>query len=596
MSEPIPLEIPPGIIKSQSENTVGAAFTDCDKVRFYDRKAEKIGGWAKLIPDQFESYARGATNFRDVYGNQHVCFGTAERLYVVRASQELENVTPFEKAGTLTNPFSAVFGSKIVTINHANHGLVQVGDVVVFSDATAGSGITIDGEYEVYNVIDIDTYQIVHSTEASSTVSGFGGTVSYGYEIAKGETDAALANGFGVGGYGEEEYGTPRVSASVQLEPRTWFPSRYGNSVLTCYNGSPLYHLVYTDEARAQKVSNSPKMLALVVTAERYIFALGADPIGGDTIDPMLVRWPDVDDYTDWTPVSTNTANARRLQSGSELIAGAALSAYVTLVWSDTSLYVFQFTGSSFVYDSRLAGENCGLAGPHATCVVDDTAYWMSPRGFHFYNGQVNEIPGSENIRKFVVEAFNSLQLKKSFCAYFGQFREIWWVYPSLTKEPDRYVSVNVDTFVWAIGTIDRTAFCIHRSEEAAPLMFGTNSHIYLHEAGEKDDDGLPMNAWIETGIMKMGNGRDTMHVQGFIPDMDRQTGDLELTLSARDHPKGTEIDTQTVTIGELDEISDLRVSGRHVSFHLSSNELGGDFRMGTNSVEVKLGGRARGR
>ena len=42
---PLPLEIPPGIVKTDSPNAAKGRFTDCDKVRFVKGKPEKWSGW-----------------------------------------------------------------------------------------------------------------------------------------------------------------------------------------------------------------------------------------------------------------------------------------------------------------------------------------------------------------------------------------------------------------------------------------------------------------------------------------------------------------------------------------------------------------------
>lgn len=597
MAEPSDLPIPAGIIKSQSENAVGPRYTDSDKIRFHDGKPQKIGGWTTLFDDQFESYARGAALFRDQYGNQNICFGTSDRLYVIESGQVLYNVTPLRTSGTLTDPFSTTDTSNIVDVAHVAHGIEQIGDVVNFTGSHSHGGITITGEYQVYNIVDNDSYQIQAASAATSTTSGVGGSVPYQYEIGKGAVDGALATGWGVGGWGEETWGTPRLSDSVKLFPRIWSVEPYGQTVLACYYDSVLYQLTYESGARAAAVTNSPKMNTIVLTPERYLLALGTVPIGETDIDPMVVRWPDVDDLTDWTPSATNTSNQRRLSEGSELIAGGSLSGFVTLVWSDSALYSFQFTGSSFIYDSPLLGKKCGLAGPHAHYEVDNISYWMSADGFHMFNGAVVPIPNADQIREYVMGAFNTVQLKKSCAVYFSEFREVWWIYPSGSSlEPDRYVGVNIDRFEWIIGTLSRTAACDYRSDQASPVMFGGDRRAYLHEDGTLNNDGTAMSAYVETGIMKIGNGKTSVHVQGFVPDMDRQTGNLELYVFTREHPKGAIHDSQTKTIAETDLVTDLRVEGRHFGYRITSNEVDGDFRMGTNQIEITPAGEARAR
>lgn len=592
---PLDLTIPPGIIKNRSPHAAGSRYTDGDKIRFSSGKAEKIGGWSKLVDAQFESFARGAEAFTDQYGNQHVSFGTSDRLYVVDAGERLINVTPAIRTGSLTNPFSTTNASDIVSVAHSTHGLNAVGDVVTFANATAVGGITIDGEYTVYNIVDADTFEIQHSAAATSTAGPGGGTVDYEHEIPKGPVDGALNTGYGVGGYGEGTYGTPRTDAGIELEPRIWSVENYGSNFLACYNTSTLYELAYGSTARAQAVANAPDMRAMFITPERYIMALGATPNGGSAIDPMTVRWPDVNDNTAWTPTSTNTANERRLQYGAKLMGGAGLSDFISLVWSDQGLYVFQYTGSDFVYESRLKGRNCGLIGRHSYAVADGRAYWMSAHGFHLFDGAVRPVPREDEIRDFVIDNINQLQSKKAACGFISQFREVWWIYPTTSDEPDRYVGVNIDTFDWIVGSIARTTICRYRTDQASPLMFGADRYVYLHEDGTKDDDGSAMSAFLQTGLMKVGNGRQFLDIHGFIPDFEEQTGDVSLYVVTREPPKGDVYDSQTVVITDTEDLVDLRVSGRLMEYRLTSESVGGNFRVGINQIEVASGGRRRG-
>lgn len=75
----------------------------------------------------------------------------------------------------LTDPFTTTSGSYRVTVAHAAHNMLD-GDRVTFSNASAVGGITIDGTYAISRVIDSDSYEIIHTSAASSSATG-GGTV-----------------------------------------------------------------------------------------------------------------------------------------------------------------------------------------------------------------------------------------------------------------------------------------------------------------------------------------------------------------------------------------------------------------------------------
>ena len=81
----------------------------------------------------------------------------------------------------LSDPYTTVSGTNVVTVTDAAHGCVT-GDFVHITPSVTLNGVTIDaGEYEV-TVLTASTYTIEGSGNASSSVSG-GGTVYFTYEI-----------------------------------------------------------------------------------------------------------------------------------------------------------------------------------------------------------------------------------------------------------------------------------------------------------------------------------------------------------------------------------------------------------------------------
>jgi hypothetical protein len=69
----------------------------------------------------------------------------------------------------VNNPFLTTNGSAIVTVIHTAHSGIIAGLAVSFAGATAGNGITIDGDYTVLDVPGANTYRITHSAPASGS-------------------------------------------------------------------------------------------------------------------------------------------------------------------------------------------------------------------------------------------------------------------------------------------------------------------------------------------------------------------------------------------------------------------------------------------
>jgi flagellin len=82
-----------------------------------------------------------------------------------------------ETATTLNNKVSTTNLSNEVTITHASHGFKSGDVVVVNSQASAVGGITLSGPYSI-TYIDANSYKVIASSKASSTVANAGGDTS----------------------------------------------------------------------------------------------------------------------------------------------------------------------------------------------------------------------------------------------------------------------------------------------------------------------------------------------------------------------------------------------------------------------------------
>lgn len=583
----LPLEIPAGFLKVDSPNAGRGRFTDGDKIRFVKGKPEKWLGWARLIDDTVVGMARGAVAWTNAYGNTNIAIGTHLKLYVVTGNDTLTDITPIRASGTLgANPFTMVSGSSVVTVADTAHG-ADDGDFVTFGGASAACGITISGAYQL-TYVDANTYTITHSSAATSSGTGGGASVTYAYQINIGVADSVVGLGWGAGTWGGGTWSTPR-SDGITVDLRHWSVCEYGNDLLSSPSGGGLYLWEEETDTKAEIVTNAPTaMRAMFVTGERFVFALG-------TSTPMTIEWPDQDDITDWTPSASNNANARTLQVGSKIINGTPLVDNVNLVWTDTGLYVFQYTGSEFVYDSRLAGDNCGLAAPKAWTRVGGVAYWMSAQRFKMYSGGVQDIPNAEDVQAWVFSDMDAGQIAKTWCVYDKFNNQVRWGYCSQGEtEPNRYVDVDLDDFSWTTGTLDRTTGCLFRPSDASMIMVDHGGAIYSHNE-TLNADGAALEAYLTFGLYALARGEQVADVFGIIPDCQRQTGALTFEVFTKNRPNSaSNFDEETATLDEGAEIADIRVTGRHFSMTVRSNEVDGDFRLGVVNLEVQPAGERR--
>jgi hypothetical protein len=290
----------------------------------------------------------------------------------------------------------------------------------------------------------------------------------------------------------------------------------------------------------------------MFITEERFPFAL---------CDDMIVKWPDQDDNTVWTAAEGNTANERRLSDGTKLVGGLPLAQRISLVWSDNALYLFQYTGTSDVYDSRKIATNCGLISPNgAVSDSNGIVYWMSTHTFHLYNGAVQEIPNVEDIKDFV---FNNLRTDQPYLcwAYYDpKFREITFFYVAAgASEPEFSVTYHLGDQCWTPNDwsdFPRNAAARFQHGDTRPYLAGQNGQIYLQEDGY-NADGEVIQAYIEWSPIEMADGGVNIDLDGIRIDLKDQVGNVTLTLTAYDTLRGTAVDSDEVTIATDDELLD---------------------------------------
>lgn len=580
----------PGIYTETTDRGVGKLgyWKDCDKVRFVDGHPQKMGGWTKDTTDDFLGIARSAVDWKPFSSsNIFVGIGTHLKLYIWN-NGTFSDITPYRETGTLSGPFDTTSGLYTVTVNDAGHGL-SAGDYVHFSGATAGGGITIDGEYTVTSVTSSSAYVITHSVSASSTASGTGGaSVAYSYEISIGSADSTLGYGWGAGSWGAETWGTARTTTTFLTLARIWSLATWGEDMVACPRGGKIYawdSSVGTG-TRATLITNAPSTnRAIFVSQEdRHLVALGAHD--GSADDPMLIRWCDAEDYTNWTPSLTNTAGDKRLDLGNEIYCGLPVRGE-TLIFTDTHVYGMVFSGGVEVFTFRTIGDNGGLRGPNAVYVSEGIAYWMGDRNFFFYDGLVKvlECP----VLTHVFGDINTDQKAKIFCGMNREFREIWWLYPSGdSMEIDRYVIYNLQDKVWYYGTLARTVMVGDSDVLQGVYAAGTNGYMYYHDSGV-DDDGSAMESWLESGDVEISEtGEQMMHVSKYIPDFQTLDGNMEITFTGKRYPQDSETQASGPhSFSSATKFINPRMRARQLYIRMESNEIGGDWRSGHIRIDL---------
>lgn len=238
------LILKPGVDRENTRYVNEGKWYSCDKIRFRQGTPEKIGGWERISAETYLGVCRLLVQWATLGGEIFIGVGTHLKFYISNGG-DYYDITPIRSSVTLNNPFDTVNGDATVTVHDTAHGAIT-GDFVTFSGAAAVGGLTLNNEYQV-TVIDVDTYTIEASSNATSTVTGGGGaTVSAAYQINTGLDVEGALSGWGGGAWGlgtwgvggDVYYGHSGVECGeLWRKPCVW-PSWRGCLLLGCQLGS----------------------------------------------------------------------------------------------------------------------------------------------------------------------------------------------------------------------------------------------------------------------------------------------------------------------------------------------------------------------
>ncbi len=193
------LQFAPGVMHDGSRYSTSGAWSDSDKVRFRSNFPEKIGGWQRATLQPFLGTTRNLFPFSDLAGSYFLGIGTNLKYYIERGGS-LYDITPIRATITQSNPFTTTNGSTTVVVTIPNHGAFQ-NDFVTFSGASAVGGLTLNGEFQITDVLTSATFTITAASAASSTATG-GGSVTAVFQLNTGLDTTLYANGWGAGTWG----------------------------------------------------------------------------------------------------------------------------------------------------------------------------------------------------------------------------------------------------------------------------------------------------------------------------------------------------------------------------------------------------------
>jgi hypothetical protein len=637
------LQLRPGVNRESTTLANEGTYFEMDKVRFRSGYPEKIGGWvadtgtsnATLAPPagSFWGVCRSLWNWITLSSYNLLGVGTNLKFYIQNGTGgTFYDVTPIRAttaAGDVT--FAATNGSTTLTVTDTAHG-AQANDFVTYSGAVSLGGVitaaVLNKEYQVVAVTSNNVYTITSTVAANASDVGNGGGATVGtYQITTGSDVYTVSVGWGAGGWGGITTGYTStgwgsaapagVGLGVQL--RLWSQSNYGQDLIFNPRGGGLYYWAVNanptifDRGTLLTTGDTPDIcnFVMVSDASRFVVCFGVNDYGSAVQNPMLVRWSDQEDYTQWTPAVTNQAGSYTLSHGSSIIT-AMQTRQEILVWTDAAIYSMQYLGPPYVWGFQLLADNLSIVGPNAASTASNAVYWMGVDKFYMYSGRVETLYCP--LRQYI---YGNINLSQSFQFFSGTnegYNEIWWYYCSASSTTiDRYVVYNYLEKIWSYGTLARSAW-LDSPLRVQPLATTYGNQLVYHESGV--DDGTtnppsPISSYIQSADFNIGDGHNYGFVWRMVPDITFDGSyvnnpSVTFTMRPRQNPGSnystaatpTVASTQNYqgqrnyTVQQFTEIIYTRVRGRQMAFKVSSDGLGVQWQLGVPSIDVRPDGR----
>jgi hypothetical protein len=525
-----------------------------------------------------------------------------------------------------------------LVVTDSSHGALE-NDFVTFSSSTSlGGNITaavLDQEYQITSIIDTNSYQIearavadiadITTTSglnptfvfASTSDSGNGGSSTVAaYQINTGLDTTLVGNGWGAGTWSRGTWGSSASLTVAGQTLRIWSHDNFGEDLIINVRDGDIYYWDKTNgfSTRAQKLSDLagankvPTVAKQVIVSDRdrHVIAFGCDPETDPGVqDPLLIRFSDQENVTEWQSLVTNTAGDLRIGAGSQIVAAIETRQQI-LVFTDVSLHAMQFLGPPFTFGINEISTNITIASPLSAIAVEDNVFWMGAEEFYVYGGAVQRIPCS--VRDYVFTDINTDQLEKVTASSNTAFSEVTWFYPSASSnENDRYVTYNYQQKIWYYGTMARTCW-LDRGVNADPIAASPDHYLYFHEIGFDDGStspASPISAYIESSQMDLGEGEQFVFMRRMIPDMTfrdstNPTPSATMTLKVRNFPGGNYLSSDASAVSKttsvpIEQFTDqvfVRLRGRSFAFRIESDDTGIGWRLGSPRVDVRPDGR----
>jgi hypothetical protein len=255
-----------------------AGWVDCDRIRFNDGRAQKIGGWKANPVKQDEDSsitelqigaARDIITWSDlnsqqyasVAGNKKVELIADNTAYDITPTRTEYNLDPGPPTAlddsryqtVLNNVITTAVGDTEVTITIPAHSASEGDFIYINSQEFAIDGITLEGTYSITEVVDLNNFKVDSGTAATGTTALGGGKLFLDLILECGQQSNTNFVGYGGGSWDtpglfnppnfpDGGYGGPRTGGELGSPLRQWSLDNWGEDLLACVSGGQIYH------------------------------------------------------------------------------------------------------------------------------------------------------------------------------------------------------------------------------------------------------------------------------------------------------------------------------------------------------------------
>jgi len=285
------------------------------------------------------------------------------------------------------------------------------------------------------------------------------------------------------------------------------------------------------------------------------------------------------------------------------------------VVWTDTSVYSFQYIGTPGVWGSNIVGDNISIMGQNVAVLASGTSYWMGIDKFYKYNGTVSTLRC--DLREYIYGDINTMQTQQFFAGTVEGFNEVWWFYCSASSTSiDRYVIYNYQDDIWYYGSMNRTAWIdstlLTYPIAAVPNTTYGNTLVYQEYGLNDNTTGTdnPIDSYITSAEFDIEDGDHFGFVKRILPDvtfrksttsnpvvtmtlipMQNSGSGYNIPQSQGGSNVATVTRTATAPIEQFTGQVFIRLRGRQMIFKIEGNQLNLQWQLGTPRLDIQKDG-----